>query len=229
MTAWLDRIAAEVAARRPAVIGRPLVIALAGGVASGKSTIAGMLADRLAADGLSVEIVPADGFLMPNAVLSDRGLMDRKGFPDSYDWPRLEAYLAEVPSGRRHLGAPTYSHAAYDVGPDRAFDRPDVLIFEGLIALQPAVAPIDLGLYVEAAEEDLIAWYVARFMALDRWKAPRLADRLAAVGGEPQALARDIWDRINSPNLRDHVEPTRARADLILAKASDHSVRLIAG
>lgn len=229
MTAWLDRIADEVAARRPEIIGRPLVIALAGGVASGKSTIADFVAERLRSDGLSVEIVAADGFLLPNAVLAERGLMDRKGFPDSYDWPRLEAFLATVASGRPRLDSPTYSHAAYDVGPDRAFDRPGALIFEGLIALQPAVAPIDLGLYVDAAEDDLIAWYVARFMALERWKVPRLADRLAAVGGDPVALARDIWDRINGPNLRDHIEPTRALADLILTKARDHSVRLARG
>lgn len=226
MSAWLDRLAAEVEARRASIAGRAVVVGLSGGVASGKSTVARRLADRLADDGRTVEIVATDGFLLPNATLAARGLMDRKGFPDSYDWEALVRLLASVASGAPRLVVPTYSHETYDVGPARGLDRPDVLILEGLIALDARIAPLDLAVYLDADEDDQITWYVARFMALERHKAPRLAERLAAVGGEPETLARDIWDRINGPVLRDHVAPTRARADLVLAKARDHSVRL---
>lgn len=228
MSGWLDRLAAEVARRRPAVEDRPFLIALAGGVASGKSFLADQLAGRLRGEDEepAVEVVATDGFLFPNAVLAERGLMDRKGFPETYDWDALSGFLEEVAAGRRRLTVPTYSHRTYDRSWTRVLDRPDVLILEGLIALDRRIGPVDLGLYIEAADADLIGWYVERFMALERWKAPRLAERLAAVGGDPEALARDIWNRINAPNLRDHIVPTRDRADLILVKARDHAVSL---
>jgi len=226
VTAWLERLAAETAARRAGVSRRPFVIALAGGVAAGKSKVAGRLARRLCASGLGVEIVSTDGFLLSNAVLTERGRMERKGFPDSYDWDALARLLSAVTAGAAMITAPTYSHETYDVGPLRTFNRPDVLILEGLIALDPRVTPVDLAVYLHADEADLITWYTARFMALGRWRAPRLAKRLT-VAGSPEALARDIWDRINSPNLRDHVLPSRARADVVLVKARDHSVRLV--
>lgn len=226
MTAWLDRLAAEVTARRPTVRDRAFVIALAGAVASGKTTVARRLAKRLERDGRTVLVVSMDGFLLPNAVLAERGLMDRKGWPDSYDAKRLNAFLTDVASGATALSVPTYSHADYDVGADQILVRPDVLILEGLIALQPHVRPVDLGLYLQADEANLIAWYTARFMVLKRWTSPRLADRLKALGGQPEVLALDIWTRINGPNLREHIAPTRARADFVLAKSRDHSVRL---
>lgn len=225
MSAWLDRLSAEVEARRAALPDRSLIVGLTGGVASGKSHVARRLADRLTDDGLTAEIVTTDGFLFPNAVLTERGLMERKGFPDSYDWDALTGFLAAVAAGEPTLVVPTYSHEAYDVGEARVFARPQVLILEGLVALDARVAPLDLAIYLHAEEGDLITWYTERFMALGRWTAPRLAERLAAAGS-PEALARDIWDRINAPVLRDHVLPVRARADFILTKARDHSVRL---
>jgi type I pantothenate kinase len=225
VSAWLDRLSAEVEARRASSPDRPFVIGLTGGVASGKSTVARRLAERLTDDGLSVEVVTTDGFLLSNAVLTERGLMERKGFPDSYDWNVLTGFLAAVAVGEQTFVVPTYSHEAYDVGATRVFARPHVLILEGLEALDARVAPLDLAIYLHADEGDLIAWYTERFMALGRWTAPRLAERFAAAGS-PEALARDIWDRINAPVLREHVLPARARADIVLDKARDHSVRL---
>lgn len=226
MTAWLDRLAAEVQTRRAQVQNRAFVIALAGGVAAGKTTVAQRLAKRLKRDGLTLAVVSMDGFLFSNAALTERGLMDRKGFPDSYDAQRLAVFLAEVQSAAEVLSVPTYSHADYDVGPEQSLLRPEVLILEGLIALQSDVRPVDLGLYLQADEDDLVAWYTDRFMALERWASPRLADRLRAVGGDPEALAHDIWSRINGPNLRDHIGPTRARADFVLIKGPNHGIRL---
>lgn len=223
---WITPIVETAEARRPNAAGRALLIGIGGGVAAGKSRVAEDLAEALRARGLTVEIVGGDGFLLPNAVLAERRLMERKGFPESYDAAALTRFFEAAGRGDPRLEAPTYSHEAYDVAGIRAFARPDVLIFEGLFALADAVEPLDLGLYVEAREEDLVRWYVARFLALGRQHAPRLADRLQAVGGDPEALARDIWDRINGPNLRDHIAPTRARADFVLQKAGGHHISL---
>lgn len=228
MSAWLDRLAAEVRTRRADLSDRPFLIALAGGVASGKSTIAKALAGRLRKEGLNVEVVATDGFLLPNAILTERGLMERKGFPDSYDWDHLTAFLADLAAGAERLTVPTYSHATYDVVAARSFQRPDILILEGLIALQDPIMPVDLGLYLHADEDDLIDWYVERFMALERWASPRLAERLAEVGHDPEALAGDLWGRINAPNLHDHIAPTRNNADLILNKDNSHNIRIMA-
>ncbi|WP_296814520.1 hypothetical protein [Brevundimonas sp.] len=224
---WTDQIVAEIETRRTRERDRAFVVGIAGGVASGKSRIAGELAGGLRARGLAVEVVGTDGFLLPNAELAERGLMDRKGFPDTYDWLALSALMRTLRAGDPRLSVPTYSHETYDVDGTRTFDRPDVLILEGLVALDARVEPLDLGLYVEAGEEQLMAWYTERFLGLGRQHAPRLADRLRAVGGDPNALAADIWARINGPNLRDHVAPTRARADFVLAKGSDHAIRVI--
>jgi type I pantothenate kinase len=229
VTAWLDRIAAKVAARRVAISDRPFVIGLAGGVASGKSHLSGKLAERLRDDGLVVRIVSLDGFLMPNAALADRGLMERKGWPESYDWTALADFMLDVVANKPFLSVPEYWHHLYDVDGVAEFPRPEILILEGLIALDPRVAPVDLSLFIEAGENDLIEWYIVRFMELERWKAPRLGDRLAEVGGDPHDLARDIWRRVNSPLLHGYILPTRAHADFVLEKARDHSVRLAAG
>lgn len=224
---WRDDLTARVLQRRREVHDRPFAIGLAGGVASGKSTLAALISEHLREAGLSVRVVATDGFLFSNARLNRLGLMERKGFPDSYDMARLGRFLDRVASGARRLSVPTYSHAEYDVGPSERFSRPDVLVLEGLIALRPEIRPLDLALYVDATEEQQYGWYLDRFLRLLRWKSPRLAAILKESGGTPEGLARDVWDRINGPNLRDYVLPTRSRAELILRKADDHTVTLV--
>lgn len=203
---------------------RPFVVAVGGGVAAGKSSLAAILADALRRRGRTVEVVAADGFLRPNAELAARGLMDRKGHPESFDEAALRAFFAQVRGGAARLAAPVYSHETYDVEPARAFDAPDALVFEGVNAL---AWPSDYGVYVEVDEAEAEAWYVARFLALRRHEAPRLAERLAAAGGDPQVLARAIWREVNLTNLRRHIAPTRDRADAVVEKGPDHAVRRV--
>ena len=224
---WRDQLTALVLERRGGVPDRPLVIGLAGGVASGKSTLAALISEHLREAGLSVRVVATDGFLLSNARLERQGLMERKGFPETYDMARLGRFLDRVAAGARRLSVPTYSHAEYDVGPVERFSRPDVVILEGLIALRPEIRPLDMALYVDATEAQQYGWYLERFLRLLRWKSPRLAAILKDSGGTPESLARDVWDRINGPNLRDHVAPTRGRAEWILRKADDHTVTLV--
>lgn len=221
----IDALAARILANR-AGFDRPTLVGLGGGVSAGKSAFAAALAARLRAlaPGLTVEIVAGDGFLKPNATLAAEGLMGRKGFPESFDAAALEAFFQAVAAGAPRLTAPTYSHAAYDVHGARTFDRPDLIVFEGVNAL---AWPFDYGVYLDADEADLEAWYVARFLDLGRQHAPRLAERLAAVGGDPAALARAIWREVNLANLRAHIAPTRARADAVVVKGPDHAVRSI--
>lgn len=212
---------ADLAAQAP---DRTRIVAIGGPVAVGKSSFADDLAGALRRTGRRVEVVSADGFLLPNARLAALGLMNRKGFPESYDAVALEAFFAAVADGADPLRAPVYSHEAYDVSGQRVFARPEVLVFEGLHAL---AWPFDLGIYLDADEADLEAWYVARFLALERHGAPRLAGRLAEVGGDPVALARSIWAEINLPNLRRHIAPTRDRADVVIEKGPDHAPRAV--
>lgn len=207
--------------------GATVVLALAGPVAVGKSTIAGELGTRLRGLGAGVEVVSTDGFLLPNAALEAQGLLDRKGCPETYDLGRLEALVASARDGRTLLEVPLYSHERYDVlaDPER-IDRPDVLVVEGVVALQRPFA--DLGIYVHADEADVIAWYVARFQGLVR-----------AAGDDPTSfyrgwvdlddaavadLARAVWDGVNRPNLHEHIAPTRAAADVVVHKGSDHRI-----
>jgi type I pantothenate kinase len=225
----------------------PFVIAVAGSVAVGKSTTARLLQRLLAsAPGAPrVDLVTTDGFLQPNAVLESRGLLGRKGFPESYDRRALVRFLADVKSGRAEVSAPVYDHQSYDIVPGarQTVDRPDILVLEGLNVLQAGgrgdgTAPevflsdfFDFSVYVDAAEADIQQWYVDRFLALRRtaFRDPtayfhRFAD---LTDDQARDTALGIWAAVNGPNLRSNIAPTRSRARLVLQKAADHSVRRV--
>jgi type I pantothenate kinase len=227
---------------RPAT---PFVIGVAGSVAVGKSTTARLLQTLLARwpEHPRVELVTTDGFLLPNAELERRGLMRRKGFPESYDQRALLRFVADVKAGRAEVSAPVYSHLSYDIVPGERLTvhRPDILIVEGLNVLQPprpgqdgrrrmGVADhFDFSVYVDARTEDIQRWYLERFRALraTAFQNPRSYFHRHTRVSESEALdyARSTWRTINEPNLTDNIAPTRARADLVLHKAADHQVR----
>ncbi len=226
----------------------PYVIGVAGSVAVGKSTTARVLQALLArwTHVPKVDLVTTDGFLFPNAVLEREGLMERKGFPESYDLPALLRFLSDIKAGRRPARAPVYSHLVYDVVPNHwiEIDRPDILIVEGLNVLQTGRLPkdgkaipfvsdfFDFSVYLDADEDVLMRWYVDRFLALREtsFRDPksyfhrysRLSDQ------EAVATATSIWNRINLVNLHENILPTRPRADLILKKLESHSVEEVA-
>jgi type I pantothenate kinase len=225
----------------------PFVIAVAGSVAVGKSTTARLLQTLLSAGpgAPRVDLVTTDGFLLPNAVLESRGLLDRKGFPESYDRRALVRFLAAVKSGRAQVDAPVYSHLSYDIVPGarQVVDRPDILVLEGLNVLQAGrrsdnSAPqvflsdfFDFSVYVDAAESDIQQWYVDRFLALRRTAFQDTGTYFHRFAGLSDGAAREtalgIWAEVNGPNLRDNIAPTRSRARLVLQKAADHTVRRV--
>ena len=218
----------------------PFVIGVAGSVAVGKSTIARLLRELLARweHTPRVELATTDGFLFPNAELERRGLMARKGFPESYDRRALLRFVSEVKAGAAEVRAPFYSHLAYDIVPDAQITvrRPDVLIVEGLNVLQPpgpghrlAVSDLfDFTIYVDARTGDIARWYEERFLKLQRgaFANPRSYFHRYASLSEEEARqrAREIWHGINEPNLLQNVRPTRSRASLVLRKSADHTV-----
>jgi type I pantothenate kinase len=193
-----------------------------------------------------VELITTDGFLYPNAVLSNEGLMEKKGFPESYDTAALVRFLSEVKAGQRNVSAPVYSHLTYDVVPDDTVvvDRPDILIVEGLNVLLAGRAPkdgraipfvsdfFDFSVYLHADDVDLERWYVARFMRLRQtsFRDPRSYFKKYAElsDSEAEAVARQIWSRINLRNLHENVLPTRVRANLVLTKGPTHRIEEVA-
>lgn len=226
----------------------PFIIGIAGSVAVGKSTTARVLQELLARwpSSPKVDLVTTDGFLHPNAVLRERGLMERKGFPESYDVGAVLRFLSDIKSGQGSVRAPLYSHLTYDVlpGEHRVIDRPDILIFEGINVLQTrdlpedaAAVPVvsdffDFSIYIDADEALIHKWYVDRFMRLREtaFKNPdSFFHRYSALSKDAAlAIAEGLWTNINLKNLRENIRPTRPRADLILNKGADHLVQEVA-
>jgi type I pantothenate kinase len=226
----------------------PFIIGLAGSVAAGKSTTARVLQALLARwqSHPRVELVPTDGFLFPNAVLEERGLMARKGFPESYDLTQLLNFLGDVKSGKAQVEAPVYSHLVYDVLPDQTLtvNQPDIVIVEGLNVLQPATLPkdgeaipfvsdfFDFSIYIDAAEALVEDWYVERFLRLRQtaFRDPASYFHRYATLSEEEAreTGLSIWRSINLVNLKENILPTRLRADLILRKGANHAVESVA-
>jgi type I pantothenate kinase len=225
----------------------PFVLGIAGSVAVGKSTTARILRELLAArpHAARVELLTTDGFLLPNAELERRGILHRKGFPESYDQRALLDFVAAVKSGAEEVAGPVYSHLAYDVVPNQraVVRRPDILIVEGLNVLQPARARrsgegavavsdfFDASVYVDAAVGDVRRWYVERFLALRSTAFADPSSYFHRYGSfsdaQAVATAEQIWREVNEVNLVEHILPTRGRATIILHKAASHAVERV--
>jgi type I pantothenate kinase len=225
----------------------PYIIGMAGSVAVGKSTTARLLRALLSRwpDHPRVAIVPTDGFLFPNRVLEERGLMRRKGFPESFDIPRLVRFLADLKSGQPRLEVPVYSHQTYDIVPDRVtpLERPDIVIVEGLNVLQTGLPSdwrrsrvfvsdfFDFMLYVDADADVIRQWYVERFMTFRNQALgnPRMFFYrfTQMTEDEVRDYAARIWAEINEVNLYENILPTKWRADLVLRKDPSHAVETV--
>ena len=225
----------------------PFVIGVAGSVAVGKSTTARVLQALLARwpNVPKVDLITTDGFLYPNSILAQEGLMEKKGFPESYDLPALLRFLTDVKAGRRPARAPIYSHLIYDVVPNQwvEVDRPDILIVEGLNVLQTGSLPkdgsaipfvsdfFDFSVYIDADDDVLKSWYVDRFLTLrgTAFRDPKSYFHRYSSLSDEEAMetAASIWERINLVNLHENIVPTRQRSDLILKKSETHAVEQV--
>jgi len=234
--------------RADEVVKTPFIIGIAGSVAVGKSTTARLLKElmRRWPSSPKVDLVTTDGFLYPNEVLRRDNLMERKGFPDSYDVGALLRFLSEIKSGEPNVRAPLYSHLTYDVLPGEfvTIDRPDILIFEGLNVLQPRDLPkdgkfvpflsdfFDFSIFIDADEELIHHWYISRFMRLREtaFRDPHsFFHRYSQLSeAAARAVGEGLWQNINLKNLRENILPTRPRADLILKKGADHFIEQVA-
>ncbi|MEO0547604.1 MAG: type I pantothenate kinase [Pseudomonadota bacterium] len=222
----------------------PFVVGIAGSVAVGKSTTARILRELMTRwpSSPKVDLITTDGFLLSNDELRSQNLMDRKGFPESFQRRAILDFLARIKAGQRNVAAPVYSHLVYDVvpGEEVVVDQPDILIFEGINVLQVSDLPrdgnsvpfvsdyFDFSIYIDAEEDVLRRWYVDRFMRLREtaFRDPEsFFHRYVDISEEAaRAIAIDLWERINLVNLHENILPTRQRANLVLHKGSEHSV-----
>ncbi|UCZ89897.1 type I pantothenate kinase [Gordonia sp. WA4-43] len=218
----------------------PFVIGIAGSVAVGKSTTARVLAALLARweSHPKVDLITTDGFLLRLAEMQRRGILHRKGFPESYDRRALLRFVTEVKSGAREVAAPVYSHLAYDIVPDvyHYVRQPDILILEGLNVLQTGATLMvsdlfDFSIYVDAKIDDIESWYISRFLQMRTTSFANPDSHFHAYASltddQATAAARDLWTSINRPNLIENILPTRPRASLVLRKDYDHSINRV--
>jgi type I pantothenate kinase len=224
-------LATEVAARLPAP--HPLLLGISGGVGVGKTMTAERIRAHLAATSVPVEVVSTDAFLLPNVELEREGLGMRKGFPESFDTAAIDLFFGTLASDDTAAEVPVYSHATYDrvPGATRVLEPADVVVIEGVNALQsPVVDDLDLSVYVDADEDDMEVWFVARFLELCELARDDATSFYRGFTGMSVAQQRGIaewtWREINLVNLRDHIAPSKARATWVLTKRRDHSVTL---